>query len=81
MVQRAAKLPLWSSTQIYKLCQSLHLFVMATMNISLADHMKDFAKAQTRDGRCSIVSDYMHDLIHKDQERKQAIAEIQALVD
>jgi antitoxin ParD1/3/4 len=54
---------------------------MATMNISLADHMKDFAKAQTRDGRCSNVSDYMHDLIHKDQERKQAIAEIQALVD
>jgi antitoxin ParD1/3/4 len=54
---------------------------MATMNISLPDQMKSFAEAQTRDGRYSNVSDYMRDLIRKDQERKQAIAEIQALVD
>jgi antitoxin ParD1/3/4 len=57
------------------------MFVMATMNISLADHMKAFTKAQTRDVRYSNVSDYMHDLIRRDQERRQAIAEIQALVD
>jgi antitoxin ParD1/3/4 len=54
---------------------------MATMNISLPDQMKAFAEEQTRDGRYSNVSDYMRDLIRKDQERRQAIAEIQALVD
>jgi antitoxin ParD1/3/4 len=54
---------------------------MATMNISLPDQMKAFAEAQTRDGRYSNVSDYMRDLIRRDQERRQAIAEIQALVD
>jgi antitoxin ParD1/3/4 len=43
--------------------------------------MKAFAEAQTRDGRYSNVSDYMRDLIRRDQERRQAIAEIQALVD
>ncbi len=54
---------------------------MATMNISLPEQMKAFAEAQTRDGRYSNVSDYMRDLIRKDQERRQAIAEIQALID
>ncbi len=51
------------------------------MNISLPDQMKAFAEAQTRDGRYSNVSDYMRDLIRRDQDRQQAIAEIQALVD
>ena len=54
---------------------------MSTMNISLPEQMKAFAEAQTRDGRYANVSDYMRDLIRKDQERRQAIAEIQALVD
>ena len=54
---------------------------MATMNISLPEQMKAFAEAQTRDGRYSNVSDYMRDLIRRDQERRQALAEIQALVD
>ena len=51
------------------------------MNISLPEQMKAFAEAQTRDGRYSNVSDYMRDLIRRDQDRRQAIAEIQALVD
>jgi antitoxin ParD1/3/4 len=54
---------------------------MATMNISLPDQMKAYAEAQTRDGRYSNVSDYMRDLIRRDQDRRQAIAEIQALID
>ena len=54
---------------------------MATMNISLPDQMKAYAEAQTRDGRYSNVSDYMRDLIRRDQEKAQAHAEIQALVD
>ena len=54
---------------------------MATMNISLPDQMKAFVEAQSRDGRYSNASDYVRDLIRRDQEKRQAIAEIQALVD
>ena len=54
---------------------------MATMNISLPDQMKAYAEAQTSGGRYSNVSDYMRDLIRRDQERGLALAEIQVLVD
>ncbi|MEZ5885739.1 MAG: type II toxin-antitoxin system ParD family antitoxin [Paracoccaceae bacterium] len=54
---------------------------MATMNISLPDQMKAFAEAQAKDGRYSNVSDYMRDLIRRDQARREAIAEIQGLID
>lgn len=51
---------------------------MATMNISLPEQMKAFVEEQAKDGRYSNSSDYMRDLIRKDQERRLAIAEIQA---
>ena len=54
---------------------------MATMNISLPDPMKAWVEAQSRDGTYSNASDYVRDLIRRDQARKQAVAEIQALVD
>lgn len=54
---------------------------MATMNISLPEQMKAWVETQTRDGTYSNVSDYVRDLIRRDQSRKQAIAEVQALVD
>ena len=54
---------------------------MATMNVSLPDPMKDWVEAQTKDGRYANTSDYVRDLIRRDQERKEAIAELQALVD
>ena len=54
---------------------------MATMNISLPDQMKAFAEAQAKDGRYSNVSDYMRDLIRRDKARREAIAEIQGLID
>jgi len=53
---------------------------MATMNVSLPDQMKDWVETQARNGRYSNASDYVRDLIRRDQERQQAIAEIQALV-
>ncbi|MFN4056675.1 MAG: type II toxin-antitoxin system ParD family antitoxin [Roseinatronobacter sp.] len=54
---------------------------MATMNVSLPDQMKAWVEEQTRDGRYSNASDYVRDLIRRDQERKQAIGELQAMVD
>lgn len=54
---------------------------MATMNVSLPDEMKLWAEAQAQDGRYGNVSDYVRDLIRRDQERAVAIAELQALID
>lgn len=53
---------------------------MATMNVSLPAQMKDWVEAQTRDGRYSNASDYVRDLIRRDQERREAIAELQDLI-
>lgn len=54
---------------------------MATMNVSLPDPMKAWVEAQTQDGRYSNASDYVRDLIRRDQDRLQAIAELQQIVD
>jgi antitoxin ParD1/3/4 len=42
---------------------------MATMNISLPDQMKEWVEAQAETGRYSNASDYVRDLIRRDQER------------
>jgi len=54
---------------------------MATMNISLPDQMKSWVEAQSHDGRYSNASDYVRDLIRRDQVRLEKIAEMQRLVD
>ncbi|WP_322892636.1 MULTISPECIES: type II toxin-antitoxin system ParD family antitoxin [unclassified Yoonia] len=54
---------------------------MATMNVSLPDPMKSWVEAQTQDGRYSNVSDYVRDLIRRDQDRQQAVVALQQLVD
>lgn len=54
---------------------------MATMNISLPDPMKSWVESRTKDGRFSNSSDYVRDLIRRDQERQAAIAELQGLID
>jgi antitoxin ParD1/3/4 len=48
---------------------------MATMNISIPDPMKDWVQAQVETGAYANSSDYVRDLIRKDQENrnKQAI--------
>ena len=54
---------------------------MATMNVSLPDPMKNWVEAQAKSGRYGNASDYVRDLIRRDQERQAAIVEIQKLVD
>lgn len=54
---------------------------MATMNISLPDKMKRWVEEQTADGRYANASDYVRDLVRRDQERTRAIAHLQAEVD
>jgi len=54
---------------------------MATMNVSLPDPMKDWVEAQAKTGRYSNASDYVRDLIRRDQARTNKIAEMQRFVD
>ena len=46
---------------------------MVTMNISLPGQMKEWVEAQSKTGRYSNASDYVRDLIRKDQERSEKI--------
>ena len=51
---------------------------MATMNISLPDAMKRWVEDQTATGRYSNASDYVRDLIRRDEERQTKIEAIRA---
>lgn len=53
---------------------------MATMNVSLPDAMKAWVEAQAESGRFSNASDYVRDLIRRDQDRQAKIAHMQRLV-
>jgi antitoxin ParD1/3/4 len=55
--------------------------VMATMNISLPHPMKNWVEAQAATGRYSNASDYVRDLIRRDQERRAKVDQMQRLVD
>lgn len=54
---------------------------MATMNISLPDKMKQWVEEQTADGRYAKASDYVRDLVRRDQARREAISKLQQVVD
>lgn len=54
---------------------------MATMNVSLPDMMKEWVEAQAETGRYANSSDYVRDLIRKDQIRSDKIAAMQRFVD
>ncbi|MBX4909337.1 MULTISPECIES: type II toxin-antitoxin system ParD family antitoxin [Rhizobium] len=54
---------------------------MATMNVSLPDPMKDWVEAQAKSGRYSNASDYVRDLIRRDQIRSDKVAVMQRFVD
>jgi antitoxin ParD1/3/4 len=53
---------------------------MATMNVSLPDPMKEWVEDQATSGRYSNASDYVRDLIRKDQARQNAIAVLQGKI-
>ena len=53
---------------------------MATMNVSLPPEMKSWVEQQTQTGRYSNASDYVRDLIRRDQDQTMKIAHLQALV-
>ena len=54
---------------------------MATMNVSLPDQMKQWIEDQVATGRYGNSSDYVRDLVRRDQERSDAREKLQKMVD
>ena len=53
---------------------------MATMNVSLPQQMKDWVDDQVATGRYANASDYVRDLLRRDQDQGR-LAALQAVVD
>ncbi|ESS73968.1 putative transcriptional regulator, CopG/Arc/MetJ family [Methyloglobulus morosus KoM1] len=53
---------------------------MATMNISIPDPMKDWVQAQVETGAYANSSDYVRDLIRKDQENRNKLVSLQKAI-
>lgn len=53
---------------------------MATMNVSLPEQMKQWVEDQVATGRYGNSSDYVRDLVRRDQERALKKAEFERLV-
>jgi antitoxin ParD1/3/4 len=54
---------------------------MATLNISLPDAMKAWIEAQTKGGQYNNASEYVRDLIRRDQKDREQLERLQAAVD
>lgn len=50
---------------------------MATMNVSLPDPMKTWVEAQVKSGQYGNASDYVRDLIRRDQQDREKIKALQ----
>ena len=51
--------------------------MMATMNISVPDPMKDWVQSQVNTGAYANTSDYVRDLIRQDQEHRSKLKALQ----
>lgn len=54
---------------------------MATMNISLPDKMKEWVESRVGSGEFSNASDFVRDLIRREQKKQEFFAYIQQAVD
>ena len=54
---------------------------MATMNVSLPDPMKAWVEDQVAEGRFGNSSDYVRDLIRRDQDAQAGVRALQAAID
>lgn len=53
---------------------------MATMNVSLPDKMKQWVEDQVATGRYGNASDYVRDLVRRDQDLSAKRAELERLI-
>ncbi len=54
---------------------------MAQMNISIPDKLKGWAERRVAEGRYSSTSDYVRDLIRRDEEYQEKVERLQAAID
>jgi antitoxin ParD1/3/4 len=54
---------------------------MAQMNISIPDALKGWAEQRVAEGRYASISDYVRDLIRKDQDDAAQLAWLQAEIE
>lgn len=54
---------------------------MATLNLSLPEAMKAWIEAQTKGGQYNNASEYVRDLIRRDQKDREKLARLQAAID
>jgi antitoxin ParD1/3/4 len=54
---------------------------MAQMNISLPEKLKGWAEQRVAEGRYSSTSDYVRDLIRRDEEEAAKLAALRAAID
>jgi antitoxin ParD1/3/4 len=55
--------------------------IMAQLNISVPDALKGWIDKRLAQGRFSSPSDYVRDLVRRDQERANETAWVQAMID
>ena len=53
---------------------------MATMNVSLPNLMKDWVETQVKTGQYGNASDYVRDLIRRDQQDREQIKILQQAI-
>jgi antitoxin ParD1/3/4 len=51
------------------------------MNVSLPDQLKGWAESRVAEGRYSSTSDYVRDLVRRDQEAEEKRRALQAAID
>jgi antitoxin ParD1/3/4 len=54
---------------------------MAQMNVSIPDKLKGWAEQRVAEGRYSSTSDYIRDLVRRDQENEEKVRRLQAAID
>ena len=54
---------------------------MAQMNISIPDAVKGWAEQRVAEGRYASTSDYVRDLVRRDQEAEEGRQRLQAAID
>ena len=54
---------------------------MATMNVSLPDELKAYVESRVASGDYAGASDVIRDLIRRDKDYRQAVAEFQTIID
>ena len=54
---------------------------MAQMNVSIPDKLKGWAESRVAEGRYSSTSDYVRDLVRRDQETEEKLQRLRAAID